>query len=213
MMTDEEYEAELKARTPEQWAAMKEKSLADARDIEALRHLWWRRDVKDQESLIKWGEKPADMSLEDLDYFCQRIGEIADRLRAARDNPEERERRRWQDVAFCAAVIGSSEEGFTKLWLEQARDVFPATLGTIPPKDAPAIAHATYAIENLLYALLMHPDDRSELHGKMDTALMRWMGENGVRGGTYNAKGQFEMFGEVIPFKPGGNTPEADPRS
>jgi hypothetical protein len=81
-------------------------------------------------------------SLEDLDYFCAQLGEIADTLRAARDNPEQRERRRWQDIAFCAAVIASSEERFTKLWLEQARDALPATLGPMPPKDAPAIAQS-----------------------------------------------------------------------
>jgi hypothetical protein len=81
VMTDEDYEAELKARTPEQWAAMKENSLVDAGDIEALHHLCWRRDVKDQESLIKQAKKPGGMTLEDLDYFCHRLGEIADTLR------------------------------------------------------------------------------------------------------------------------------------
>jgi hypothetical protein len=109
VMTDEDYEAELKARTPEQWAAMKENSLVDAGDIEALHHLCWRRDVKDQESLIKQAKKPGGMTLEDLDYFCHRLGEIADTLRAARDNPEERERDCWHRLMFAAAVIGSSE--------------------------------------------------------------------------------------------------------
>lgn len=207
MMTDEEYEAELQARTPEEWAAMKEKALADERDIHAMKHLVWRRDVRDWEHTAKLAAKPGT-TREDLDYFFCQVGEIADTLRAARDNPDERERERWHRLMFCAAVIGSSEENCEKLWLEQARDLFGAMRGPDPGDDAALIAQATYAIECLLDALLMKPANRAELKGKMDSVFMQWAGENGIRGGTYNANGQFEMFGQIIPFNPGKDAPE-----
>ena len=62
MISDEEYEAELQARTPEQWAELRDKALADGYDIVALSHLMWRRDIKDWEHITKLLSKP-DMSL------------------------------------------------------------------------------------------------------------------------------------------------------
>jgi len=38
-MTDEEYEAELQARTPEQWTALAEKAKADA-EMQKTRNIW-----------------------------------------------------------------------------------------------------------------------------------------------------------------------------
>lgn len=223
-MTDEEYEAELQARTPEQWAAMKEKASADVDDIIALQHLMWRRDVEDFEDLQKLVEEP-DKGLEDDDYILRQFGEIADTLRAARDNPEQRERDRWQNkLLFAAACIGSSEEKDIKWWLEYARDCFPPTRGSQPGDDAPPLDHATYAVECLLDALLLTPECRAELKEKMHAKVMEMFG--GVRtvrvfdtpygealwkqkqsrrkrdGAKVNGGGQFEMFGaEIVPFK------------
>jgi hypothetical protein len=197
-MDDEEYEAELQARAREMWAALTEKAKADGKDVFALQHLWWRRDAKDWERFVKLVNKP-DMTLGDRDYLFSEVGEIADRLRAARDNPEQRERDRWRKLMFCAAVIGSSEH--QEDWLENARDFFAATRGPDPGEDAPPLAQATFAIECLLDALLMKPNDRLALRGKTDAMFREWAGENGIRSGAYNASGKFEMFGQIIPFK------------
>jgi len=71
---------------------------------------------------------------------------------------------------FAAAVIGSSEEKYTKAWLESARDYFPPTRGERPGEDAPLLANAIYAVECLLDALLMKPEDRAALEEKMHGA-------------------------------------------
>jgi hypothetical protein len=63
------------------------------------------------------------------------------------------------------AVIGSCEEGDQELWLEQVRDCFPVGRGPRPGEDAHLSAQATYAVECLLDALLMKPEDRAELEG------------------------------------------------
>jgi hypothetical protein len=203
-MTDEEYEAELQARTPEEWAAMAEKAEADEKDVFALRHLWWRKDAKSFTYLAELAAKP-DKTIGDRDYVLRQIGEIADRLRDARDNPERRERQRWKDLLFAAAMIGSSNEARGQIWLQQAQDCFPAVRGPEPGKDAPLLAQATYAVESLLDALLMKPEERAELEGKMSSWFLQWAGENGVRAGTFH-NGKFEQYGRIIPFKP-GDTP------
>ncbi len=201
-MTDEEYEAELQARTPEVWAALVEKAKADEKEVLALQHLWWRRDAKDWEHLAKLATKP-NMTLDDRDYLLRQVGEIADRLRDARDNPEQRERKRWQDLMLCATLIGTSDEAKAQRWLEKARDSFPAGRGPDPGDEASLLTQATYAVECLLDALLMKPEDRAELKGKMSSWFLQWAGENGVRAGAYNASGKFEMLGQIIPFEPG----------
>jgi hypothetical protein len=210
-MTDEEYEAELQARTLEQWAAMKEKALADEQDIEALQHLMWRKDVKDWKHIADLLTKP-DSTLEDLDYALSQVAELADRLRAARDNPAQREQRRWHDLMFCAAMIGSNKENMQEWWLTSARDCFPAEQGPRPGDDAPLLAQATYAVECLLAAMLMSPEDRAKCEDHMSSWFTRWAGERGVRAGKFNAYGQLEMLGQVIPFSPRSNDePPPDP--
>jgi hypothetical protein len=106
--------------------------------------------------------------------------------------------------------------------------LFPATRGATPDDDVPPLVQATYAVECLLDALLASPEARAELKEKMDGALARWAGENGIRsvsfprtpydkallkqkqgsptrnGERVNANGQVEMFGaEIIPLTPG----------
>jgi hypothetical protein len=102
-MTDEEYEAELQARTPEEWAAIREKGLADGNDMVTLQHLMWRRDVKDWGHVVKLATN-QDSTLADHDYALRQASEIAGRLRNARDNPEQCERERWQNLMLCAAI-------------------------------------------------------------------------------------------------------------
>jgi hypothetical protein len=199
MPDEEEYEAELQARTPEKWASMAEKARADEKDVLALQHLMWRRDVKDWEHLTKLAVKP-DIALDDRDYVLRQVGEIADRLRSARDNPKQRERRRWQDLVFCAAMIGASKEALAQMWLQNALDSFSARRMPEPGDDAPLLAHATYAVESLLDALLMDPKTRAELEGKMRSYFLQTMGDAGVRAGSFNAVGQLEMLGEVVRF-------------
>jgi hypothetical protein len=209
-MTDEEYEAELQARTPEQWQAMREKALADAQDIQALQHLMWRRDVKDQGHLAELMAKP-DATPEDIDYVFRQIGDLADRLRAARDNPAQREQKRWHELMYCAAMIGSNKENMQEWWLKSARDCFPAEQGPRPGDDAPLLAQATYAVECLLDAMLMSPEDRAKCEDKMHSWFRNWCGENGVRMGTFNAYGKFEPLGQVVPFEPRTNNDEPPP--
>lgn len=225
MITDEEYEAELRARTPEEWSSLQEKALAAGNEMVALQHLMWRRDAKDWEHTVELS-KPG-MSLADRDFVLRHVCEIGERLQEARDNPEERERRRWFNVLSAASMVASNEKGMEDIWLEQARDSFSKDRGPRPDDNAPLIDHAIYAVECLLDALLMKPADRAELQRKMHTALMGWCDENGIRsvtfpgtpydqalqkqkqaspkrhGGRFNAHGQGEMFGaEIIPLKP-----------
>jgi hypothetical protein len=202
MTDDEEYEAKLQARTPEEWAAMMEKAKTDMEAALSLQSLWWGKDAKDWEYLAKQMGDP-DSTLADHDYALRQMGEIADRLRAARDNPEQRERERWRDLTFAAAMIGSSNPSCAYMWLKQAKGSFPAVLGPAPADDAPLLDHATYAVESLLDALLMDPEDRAKLEGKMRSWFRQWAGENGIRMGVHNANGEFELLGEVIPFRNG----------
>jgi hypothetical protein len=225
MSGDEEYGAELRARTPEQWATMAEKALADEKDIIALQHLMWRGDVMNWQGIVDLAKKP-DMSLEDRDFALRQVGEIADKLRAARDNPEKRERRRWQNVMFCAAMVAPSEDKLARVWIKETLNSFPAgERGPTPDDDASPLVQATYAVECLLDALLSSPEERAELNKKMNGAFMRWCGENGIRsvsfprtpydealreqkqghtkrdGARINAIGQGEMFGaEIVPL-------------
>jgi hypothetical protein len=226
MISDEEYEAELQARTPEQWAELRDKALADGYDIVALSHLMWRRDIKDWEHITKLLSKP-DMSLEDKDYALRQVSEIAETLRNARDNPEERERRRWFNVMSCAAMVASNKKEMEVIWLKNARDSFSAHQSPNPGGDAPLLAQATYAVECLLDAMLIKSEDRAELENRMNAWFMGWCDENGIRrvsfpstpydealrkqkqgnsgrhGARFNANGQGEMFGaEIIPLKP-----------
>jgi hypothetical protein len=79
-----------------------EKALAAEEECKALRHLMWASDARDIEYAHKLIEKRESYS--DYSYAYWLIGEVAERLREARDHPEKRELRRWQKVQFAAAV-------------------------------------------------------------------------------------------------------------
>jgi hypothetical protein len=213
---EEEHEAELRARPMAEWDALVDKAVADQDDVVALQHLMERRDAKEWDQVVELLSKRTGGTLGDRDYALRQVSEIADRLRNARDNPEQRERRRWTDLLFAAAMIGSSKEGMTKLWLENARDCLPVTRSPVRPgDDDPLLAHATYFVDSLLDALLMKPDDRAGLEKMVNARFLQWCGENGVRAGRFDASGKFEMLGEVVPFQltdtPPGPTDPSDP--
>ncbi len=203
---DEEYEAELQARTPEQWQAMHEEAVNAVRDIHALQHLWLRRDVKDWNRLGELVSRP-DKTLGDIDYEMHFACELADRLREARDKLEVRERQRWHDPMFCAAMIGSSSTKDGKRWLRTAADDFlPATLShATPPEDAPLLELAAHAVETLLHALTMSEEHRAKVERHMDRAfvgMMEDMGVEALHGSVINGQFVPSPKGEVIPFPP-----------
>jgi hypothetical protein len=181
-------------------SAAHEKLMAAIREYESLQQLAWPCDHKDLQHAIKLAQKP-DRSCDDIRYAYELIGEVVDRLRAARDFPEKRERKRWLDLGFIAAMAGSSSD-YQEAWLKSAADLFEDVPHELPDDESGDIlAHARYAVASLLGALLMAPDEKGEIKRKMD-AKFREMFPGVRRGQIINGQFVPDPEPQVIPFPP-----------
>src|SRR5882762_7059600 len=71
-----------------------QKGMVAAEECDALRHLAWPRDLRDMQHAMGLFKKPE--TYDDYRYAFHLLGEVAERLREARDFPEKRILRRWQ---------------------------------------------------------------------------------------------------------------------
>jgi hypothetical protein len=155
-------------------------------------------------------DKP-DRTPDDVRYAYDLVGEVVDRLREARDFPEKRERKRWLDLGFLAATIGSSP-GNETVWLKSARDLFADVPIEHPDcENGDLLAIARYAVSSLLCALLMDPDDKRGLERKMH-AKFREMFPGVRRGHIVNGQFVLDPEAQIIPFPPADRPrPDAGP--
>ena len=128
-----------------------EKMLAAAMECcDELSHLAWPRDVKDMQHASDVIQNPESNYGSWL-YAYELIGEVAERLREARDFPEKHILRRWQDLQFTVAVSAGRDPikmlPFLKLVASDFSVVQP------PDDESDLLAVATSTVASLLDVL------------------------------------------------------------
>jgi hypothetical protein len=174
-----------------------EKMLADAKEVDELHHLAWPRDAKDMHQFSELMRK-SDPTCDDLRYAYELIGEVAGRLREAKDHPEKRELRRWQNLQFAVAVSAGRDFAYMLPFLKSAATNFAAVQP--PPKDeSDLLVVATWTMAILLDVLTSDP---AKFDGVQETIKVKLFETfPGVRHGRM-INGQLVVDSEpqVIPF-------------
>ena len=172
-----------------------QKGMVAAEECDALRHLAWPRDLRDMQHAMGLFKKPE--TYDDYRYAFHLLGEVAERLREARDFPEKRILRRWQDVQFAVAVSAGHDRDYILPFLKTAAQDFAVVP---PPEDkSDLLAVATWTMASLLDVLTSDPEKFAGVQKAIKTKFIEMF--PGVRRGRI-VNGQLVLDPEpqVIPF-------------